>query len=98
MRRQFGIRLKMLQLRTALFAEADKFDPEAFCWTGLAQARPADIARQDRPSDHLVNVLAAQMGREGDFNIESLMSTYEKWTTVAPPAVPTISATTAETA
>ena len=87
MRRQFGIRMKMIQLRTALFAEADKFDPEAFCWTGRAQPRPEE-ASQDRPGDHLVNVLAAQIGREGTFDIDSLMATYKEWTTLPPPVHP----------
>ena len=72
----------MLQLRTALFAEPEHFDPEAFAWTGQAKPRK-ESARQDRPSDHLVNVLAAQMGRDGHFNIEALMATYVKWTTPA---------------
>jgi hypothetical protein len=75
--------MKMLQLRTALFSDSDKFDPEAFAWTGRARA-PKEAERQDRPSDHLVNVLAAQMGRDGHFNVEALMATYVAWTT--PPA------------
>ena len=88
MRRVYGIRMKMLQLRTALFADPEKFDGEAFAWTGRARP-PKQSARQDRPSDHLVNVLAAQMGRDGHFNIEALMATYIEWTTpaAAEPAV-----------
>ena len=73
----------MLQLRTALFSESEQFDPEAFAWTGRARPRK-ESAKKDRPSDHLVNVLAAQMGRDGHFNIEALMATYAEWTT--PPA------------
>lgn len=69
----------MLQLRTALFVEADKFDAEAFAWTGRAKTSKVEV-KQDRVSDHVVNVLAAQIGRTRHFDVAAMMATYDEWT------------------
>ena len=80
LRRIYGIRMKMLQLRTALFAGPDEFDPQAFLWTGRPRAGSPGGTSQDRPSDHVVNVLAAQLGRDGHFDVDRLMKTWNEWT------------------
>ncbi len=56
-------------------------DREAFCWAGLvgSEQAKADVVEDD-PSDHIVNVLTAQIDRDGYFNAENVMKTYREWT------------------
>ena len=71
----------MINLRNALFAEIDDLDPEAFCLMGrtMPLRRGAGKAGQDDPGDHIVNVLCAQVDRDGEFDLKALQKTAEEW-------------------
>ena len=64
--------------------KAKPLDGDTFCWTGDTENRRMgggsgeDGEKTDQ--DHIVNVLAAQINRDGVFNLENVMKTYEEWT------------------
>ena len=78
MRRAYGRRQSMLQLRTALFADKDKFDPETFAWSGgtrsVSHNRDGDSAQ-----DHVVNVLCATMRQNPNVTQDELMKLAAEW-------------------
>ena len=63
-------------------------DEEAFCWTGSTDKRRTAGGSGENgektDQDHIVNVLAAQINKDGGFNLESVMKAYKDWT--QPPA------------
>ena len=79
LRRVYGVRMRMLHERAAIWGDAKELDAVAFCWTGRTGKTVKRISDGQRTSDHVVNVLAAQISREG-FCLERLMATYQEWT------------------
>jgi hypothetical protein len=79
LRRVYGVRMRMLHERAAVWGDANEMDSTAFCWTGRTGKTAKRISDGQRASDHAVNVLAAQISREG-FNLERLQQTYQEWT------------------
>jgi hypothetical protein len=81
LRRMYGRRMAMLHLRTALFAGPEKFDQQAFLWTGLSghEEKKTTCQGGDRPSDHVVNVLAAKIRETGDVKVEELLKLAAEW-------------------
>ena len=77
----WGRRLAMLQLRTALFASADKFDQQVFLWTGLSGQEKQETTSKDghRPIDHVVNVLAARISQTGQADVAELLKLAAEW-------------------
>ena len=88
MRYCFGVRLRILNERAALLNglslmmsdKAKPLDPELFCWSGIVQHVRQRYRDGDRPQDHLVAVLAAQISKDGVVDYDALMETYRKWT------------------
>ena len=64
--------------------KAAPLDGDVFCWTGSTEARRlsdgSGLNGEKTDQDHIVNVLAAQINRDGVFNLENVMKTYEEWT------------------
>ena len=85
MRRAFGVRARLLHERSATWGDGKDLDGEMFCWTGHTGADRGDketIADGDSPQDHLVNVLAAEIGRNGGHvDVDALLKTWKEWTT-----------------
>ena len=61
MRRAYGVRLRMLHERTAIWGEADKLDPEAFCLLGISSKRVK--GKFYDPQKSVVNILAFKISR-----------------------------------
>jgi len=88
MRYCYGTRLRILHERSSLLNgialfmsdKAKPLDPELFCWTGQVQYVAKQHRDGDRPQDHLVAVLAAQISRDGVVDYDALMETYKVWT------------------
>jgi hypothetical protein len=79
LRRVYGVRMRMLHERAAIWGDAKELDSTAFCWTGRTGKVTKNVTDGQQASDHVVNVLAAQISREG-FCLERLKQTYREWT------------------
>ena len=63
--------------------KAKPLDGDTFCWTGDTENRRIVGSGENgekTDQDHIVNVLAAQINRDGVFNLENVMKTYMEWT------------------
>jgi len=79
LRRAYGVRMRMIHERTAIWGDGEKLDGQVFCWTGQMGKKSQTMRDGPRESDHIVNVLTAQFVREG-FNLERALETYRQWT------------------
>lgn len=61
MRRCYGVRLRMLHERTAIWGESDKLDPETFCLLGISSKRVK--GKFHDPQKSVVNILVWKMNR-----------------------------------
>ena len=61
MRRSYGVRLRMLHERTAIWGEANKLDPETFCLLGISSERVK--GKFHDPQKSVVNILVWKMNR-----------------------------------
>ena len=61
MRRAYGVRLRMLHERTAIWGEAKNLDPELFCLLGISGKGPK--GKFHDPQKSVVNILSFKMSR-----------------------------------
>ena len=66
MRRAYGVRLRMLHERSAIWGESNKLDPELFCLLGIAGKGPK--GKFDDPQQSVVNILGYKMNHGMTFD------------------------------
>jgi hypothetical protein len=68
--------------------KAKPLDGDTFCWTGDTENRRmgggSGVDGEKTDQDHIVNVLAAQINKDGVFKLENVMKAYEEWTRPEP--------------
>ena len=71
-------------LATMWSDKATPLDEDTFCWTGSTSGKKTGSGSgndgEKTDQDHIVNVLAAQINRDGVFILENVMKTYKEWT------------------
>ena len=82
MRRAYGVRMRMLHNRTAMWGDADKLDGEIFCYTG-GVGHGKDLRPDDDPDLAVVDILAKKCMEIGRFDLDIMRAEYERLTAMS---------------
>lgn len=77
----YGVRLRMLHERQAIWGESKDFNPEAFCWIGDGTAKDrTPMEERNRDDGGVTNVLVAKiMAADGKVDVDELLKVWHEW-------------------